>query len=154
LCQPEEGEEEEGGIDEASEEEDYGEDGVVFAEVDAAVASDDAGEMEDVPLEGDGGVLGCAGDGVRAGGVADDPEVDDFEGQSDQQRKPELGMDGSHIRTDGKKRVGVSWKRQGTREQGARIETSVLVERLQVFPGLRIETWGTQFLVDEISGRS
>jgi len=54
---------------------------VVFAEVDAAVAGDDAGEMEYVPLESDGGVLGCAGDGVRASGVADDPEVDGFKGQ-------------------------------------------------------------------------
>ena len=53
--------------------------GVVLAEVDAAVAGDDAGEVEEVPLERDSRVLGGAGDGVGVGGVANDPVVDGFE---------------------------------------------------------------------------
>ena len=79
------GEEEEGGVDEAGEEKDNGEDGVVFAEVDAAIAGDDAGEMEDVPLESDGGVLADARDRMSVGGVTDDPEIHGFDGESGDQ---------------------------------------------------------------------
>jgi hypothetical protein len=95
---------------------------VVFAEVDAAIAGDDSGEMEDVPLEGDGGVLGSAGDGVGIGGVADDPKINDFERQSDKQRKPQLGMNGSHTKTDGKSGVEVGWKSRGRWNKRTRIE--------------------------------
>ena len=52
---------------------------MVFADEDAAISNDDAGEVEEVPLERDCGVLGGAGDGVGVGGVADDPVVDGFE---------------------------------------------------------------------------
>ena len=74
---------------------------MVLADVDDAVADDDAGKMEDVPLEGDSGIVCGFRDGVRARGVADDPEIDDFEGQSESERQPKSGMKGSHITRDG-----------------------------------------------------
>jgi hypothetical protein len=110
LGEPEDGEEQEGGIDEADEKKDDGVEGVMLAEVDTAVAGDDSGEMEGVPLEGDCGVLGGAGDGMAVCGVADDPEVDGLEGQSDKESDLQLGINGSHIRTDGEIGVGLAGK--------------------------------------------
>ena len=65
---------------------------MVLTEVNAVVAGDDAGEVEEVPLEGDGGVLGGTGDGVGVSRVADDPVVDGFKGQRHQKGAgPETG---------------------------------------------------------------
>ena len=76
---------------------------MVLADEDAAVANDDAGDVGEVPLERDGGDLGEARDGVVAGGISDDPEVDDLEGQGYQEGAPEPGMSGSHTRRDGER---------------------------------------------------
>ena len=62
---------------------------VVLADVDDAIADDDAGKVEEIPLEGDSWMVCGFRDGMRAGGVADDPEIDDFEGQSESKRSPE-----------------------------------------------------------------
>jgi len=107
LSDPEEGEEEKGGVDETGNKEDDGEDGMVLAEVDAPVPGDDAGEMENIPLERDGGVLRSSGETMASGRVADDPEVDDFErqGEKDGEQADEgtrgRGMRDAHTRRDG-----------------------------------------------------
>ena len=85
----------------------------MFAKQNAVIAGDDSGEVEEVPLEGDCGVLGGARDGVGVRRVADYPVVDGFKRQGYQQGEPEPWVTGSHIRTDGEMGVEVGWKTQG-----------------------------------------
>jgi hypothetical protein len=61
----------------------------VRAEKLTMVAEDDGGQMNNVPLQGDGGVLTCRGKGMAICRIADDPEIYRFGGKRQKERESE-----------------------------------------------------------------
>jgi hypothetical protein len=80
MNEAEEEGEEDRGSDVSGAEEDEGVEAAVLAEEKAAVAGDDSGKMEEIPLKGDGWELAGGGDDARVSGISDNEEVDDFDG--------------------------------------------------------------------------
>jgi len=103
-------EEQDCGADVSADEEQNGIETGILAQRNAVIDGDDAGQVKDIPLQGDGGILGQLEGGMDRGRIAHDPEVDGLKGERGDEGELQPWVRCSHKRTDGRSGTWVGWR--------------------------------------------